>query len=230
MKIMKAIRTKKDFVEKCGFDPFTKDFVKEHVITCLRPVTKSETDLTYSCMDLEAYFRVRIDKDMSYVITKEMLDILDLTGKDLITAGFNNSFKDVSFMSLEETMGNILFQKNNKEDDDKNIVSFTEEVAREFEKCPEEPKVLTNKEMNYGAGLITNLLILRIIGNIYEKDFFIIPSSVHEVIIMPVGFGMSISEIKEMIISINKGSVSLEDKLSDNLYFYFRETEQVVQI
>ncbi len=50
------------------------------------------------------------------------------------------------------------------------------------------------------------------------KELIVIPSSIHEVIVMEKLDGMDIDDIKEMVLSVNANEVSVEDKLIDNAY------------
>ena len=51
-------------------------------------------------------------------------------------------------------------------------------------------------------------------------DIFILPSSVHEVLILPDDGNMNAQELKEMVTSINASEVAPEDRLTDNVYHY----------
>lgn len=51
-------------------------------------------------------------------------------------------------------------------------------------------------------------------------DFFILPSSVHEVLVMPDNGEMSVEELKDMVASINGDVVEPVDVLTDQVYHY----------
>ena len=54
------------------------------------------------------------------------------------------------------------------------------------------------------------------------------PSSVHELLVVPVNMGMDVGQLKEMVTSINASEVALEEQLSDNVYRY--STEKGLQV
>ena len=54
-----------------------------------------------------------------------------------------------------------------------------------------------------------------------------IPSSVHEWILLPQGEVDSVEEIKEIIVGINRSCVEPEEVLSDKVYLYKAGTGQV---
>lgn len=63
-----------------------------------------------------------------------------------------------------------------------------------------------------------------------DDDYYIIPSSVDEVLIMPCSLGMAVDDIKQMIYSVNheSGTVAEEKILSDSLYLYRKGSLEVV--
>lgn len=86
--------------------------------------------------------------------------------------------------------------------------------------------VLTNKLKNCGCGCILYPYVLEDFSTRMGKDIFILPSSRHEVLLLPDN-GMNSRELKEMVMDVNKTQVSREDFLSDNVYHYSRETKQI---
>ena len=58
--------------------------------------------------------------------------------------------------------------------------------------------------------------------NILEDDFFVLPSSVHEVVIVPASAGIPCSEMDAMVREINETQVAAEEVLGDSAYFYDR--------
>lgn len=79
--------------------------------------------------------------------------------------------------------------------------------------------VLTTKGAVNGAGVIFCDSVLR---KIRQKigDFYILPSSIHEVIVVPVSGGIECEELTEMVKTINATEVAPADRLSDKVYLY----------
>ncbi|WP_029324743.1 DUF5688 family protein [Butyrivibrio sp. AE3004] len=79
--------------------------------------------------------------------------------------------------------------------------------------------VLSNERNCYGAA---SLLIKSQMDSIAEKigDYYILPSSVHELIIIPDDGRMQARELVAMVKEVNMTSVSEQDKLSDSVYRY----------
>lgn len=87
--------------------------------------------------------------------------------------------------------------------------------------------VLSNRSRVEGAACIlyTNLLV-DFSGTI-NSSFYIIPSSTHEVLLLPIKNDAEYAEIKNMIKEINDTQVSAEEILSYSLYYFDRETGKI---
>lgn len=51
-------------------------------------------------------------------------------------------------------------------------------------------------------------------------DFFILPSSIHEIIVVPDNGEMNLKDLEDMVKEVNATQVSLADKLTDSVYHY----------
>ena len=80
--------------------------------------------------------------------------------------------------------------------------------------------VLSNKMRNYGAACIVYPHILEMIWNILQTDYYVLPSSVHEVIITPCHKSITCEELDEMIQDINATQIDAEEVLSGHAYLY----------
>lgn len=80
--------------------------------------------------------------------------------------------------------------------------------------------VLTNVKMFLGAACIFYPEVLGSIGNAVQTDFYILPSSIHECIILPAVDGYSKSELEEIVRQVNEAQVPEQEILSNYVYFY----------
>lgn len=87
--------------------------------------------------------------------------------------------------------------------------------------------VLSNNRGCLGAATILYEGILEKIGSYLGEDFYVIPSSVHEVLIYPESVGVDRERIDEIIDEVNELHVEPEEFLSDHAYFYNRETKRL---
>ena len=80
--------------------------------------------------------------------------------------------------------------------------------------------VLSNQMRSDGASCLMYLGVLERIAKIIHRNYYILPSSVHEVIVLPDRGGFEVEELNEMIKDINESELDPEDILSDHCYKY----------
>ena len=84
---------------------------------------------------------------------------------------------------------------------------------------PAEPVlvVITNAESHHGAGAILYDGVAEQVAAILE-DFFILPSSIHEVLAVRRSARLSIAELKKLVQNVNQQEVVPEERLSNHVY------------
>lgn len=87
--------------------------------------------------------------------------------------------------------------------------------------------VLSNQKQAYGAFWMTDPATLKKIGAELGQDYYVLPSSVHECIVVPADIGACEKELAEMVREINTAQVEPEEVLSDCIYYYDREAEEI---
>ena len=87
--------------------------------------------------------------------------------------------------------------------------------------------VLSNKSKLNGSGCIFYHNLLHNLCEKLECDLYILPSSIHEVILIPAYDHDSYDELTSMVKEVNSTQLSKEEILSDHVYFYSRETGQI---
>lgn len=87
--------------------------------------------------------------------------------------------------------------------------------------------ILSNQSGLYGASCMIYQDILKDFANQLEKDLIILPSSVHEVLLTPDTVNFSYDDLSTMVQTINTQDVSLEDRLSNQVYLYTRKDNQI---
>lgn len=86
--------------------------------------------------------------------------------------------------------------------------------------------VLTNSSKQFGAAVIMYKEQLEKVAERTGKNLFILPSSVHEVILLP-DFGEKPQTLKNMVEEVNETQVAEEEILSDSVYYYDRMIGQI---
>lgn len=89
--------------------------------------------------------------------------------------------------------------------------------------------VLTNQIRSFGAAVILYEGCLEMIAEYLDDNYYVLPSSVHEVIIVPEKDAPRGKEgLSEMVDEINRTQVEAEEILSDIAYYYDREKKILI--
>ena len=87
--------------------------------------------------------------------------------------------------------------------------------------------VVSNTTKINGATAMLYTGLLERFANHINSDFYILPSSIHECILIPITAEINPEELQEMVSTINDTEVPVEDVLSDSVYIFKRETGSV---
>ncbi|MCD8148752.1 MAG: DUF5688 family protein [Clostridiales bacterium] len=159
----------------------------------------------------------------SVIITNEHLKAFGISEEQLHQDALENSPKILppTLMPMQDIMENIYLEE---------MLGFgmPEEMAQMMAKTMmpevEVPMyVLTNEQKVNGAGVIFYPEMMDKIGDTLGHDLIILPSSTHEVIILPDEGNMTALETQEMVTEVNSEWVRPEELLSDGAYHYDRE-------
>ena len=90
--------------------------------------------------------------------------------------------------------------------------------------------ILSTADTIVGAHMMLRDDILSKAGDFFENDFYVLPSSVHEVLLAPVSMGIDVQELNVMVRSINGNPEVMKsiDILSDNVYSYNRDKHVLI--
>lgn len=87
--------------------------------------------------------------------------------------------------------------------------------------------VLTNKIKLYGACCILYKNLLEEFASKIGSDLYIIPSSVHEVLLLPKTIEYDDEYLSSLVKEVNSIDLSTEDILSDHVYYYSRQDDAI---
>lgn len=90
--------------------------------------------------------------------------------------------------------------------------------------------VLTTKERMYGAAAILYSGQLEAIAREVEDDFYLLPSSIHEIIILPKKYATSERYLSQMVDEINHEQLDIEEVLSNHAYLYSNLTKEITSL
>lgn len=90
--------------------------------------------------------------------------------------------------------------------------------------------VLTNQDKYLGAGCILYPNVLKDIAEKLKSNLFILPSSIHECIIMPDAGKFTTKTLGELVTDMNEHFLNKEEVLSNKVYYYHAEEEIINSI
>ncbi|MCM1273335.1 MAG: DUF5688 family protein [Clostridium sp.] len=199
-------------LDQLGFTLMNDDvcMVKDNIFLKLINMEKNKSNLS-ECpylpfMDLAISFRVMVQKDKrgmaSAALKHSDLERWNLEVDALYGIAYENTRKlfPPVIKKLETVIGEKL--------DDTRKLSQNSNLY-----------VFTNADGINGASCIVFEDILKEFGE-KHGSFFILPSSIHETLLLPVCSTKMRGELEEMVRDINKYVVSDMDYLSDSVYYY----------
>lgn len=203
-------------VEKLIDRKFILDHVEYQLVNAERNAEKLKDIPGKKIADLVAIYRVVAiaDEDgmMSYVLTKANLDRSGISFEELDEAAKKNTEKSgFSVRTMSEVMCELMGVN----------------VGQEIEE-PDGPQmyILTNARKLHGANIMLYKEYLEIAAEKMNGDFYIIPSSIHELIAVPVS-AQGLEELREMVKEVNDNQLAPEEILGYEVYRYNRETGEV---
>lgn len=181
--------------------------------------------------DMSVVYRFLISENAegiaSVVITDELMNNLHLTEEELFQFASENTkeLMPITIRSMNDVLKEMFMKDFGGE------ASMEEELGQSIEKMLNSENsfmyIISNK---YGINGATTMLYEEGIGVLAEhldEDLYILPSSIHESIAVPVSAGQSPEALAEMVMEVNGTKVPLQDRLSNNVYFFDKETREI---
>ena len=155
----------------------------------------------------------------------------DVVGRATITIRKEH----LAIWKQEEGMLFAMAQENMRRDMPELLVPMKELLEEmtgvELEKQYDVPMyVLTNKEKIFGASVLLYSEKLQELAEKTGKNLLILPSSVHEVLLMPDEEDREYGFYRQMVEEVNTTQVDPEEVLSYSLYCYDRQKKEIKEI
>lgn len=170
-------------------------------------------------VDMAAMYVVVIGKDdegmASYTLNNDHMMTMGIEYDELDAAAKKNTAEKggIIFTNVMEVMEEIMYGKP---------IEKTDIEDAEFDGF--ELFILTNRRKMFGASLMMYGELLAKIAEKAESDLYILPSSVHEVLVLKADNEIEPKELKTMVTEINGTEVAQDEVLTDNAYRYVRES------
>ena len=190
------------------------DRMKDALTVDLVPVAGNEEKLAQiphkNVEDMALVYRFEEESSVygsaSILVTNEMLAVYDITAdqlhEDAMKAAVQN--RPAKLHNMNDVMRDMM-------GDMSGLVPMNE---------PSPLWVATVEGGQNGAGVIQYPGFLDQAAEALGGDFYVLPSSVHEVLLVADDGSMEIGYLEEMVRSVNETEVSPAERLSDNVYHY----------
>ena len=201
---------------------------KEHIVP--RIVNAEENrellaDRPHQLMDdLAVTYHIQLNQEgtASIAVTDKLMEMYDISVEELHEIAVANLEEQMptSFRSMADVMKEMFFREALKElDGDREAaMSMAEEMLPPGDDGL--MYVLSNEQRLNGAAVALNEKAMEMVREQIGGDFFVLPSSLHELLIVPKSAGMELSELESMVREVNATQVEPDEKLSDHVYAY----------
>ena len=205
-------------------------WLKEHLVCRLINRKNNEKLLKYipyrKFYDLAVicYVPTKKIEDRMYfgIIRNEQMEALGLDEESLFLLALENTRKlfPVRFTALEQVIWQVAFDAGID-------VGKGREENFQMEQEAGEMYILSNTSAIYGAVAMIYPNVWEAIANKLQSDLFILPSSCHEVLVLPHTEQWSVLELADTVFTINRDCVEPKDRLSDSVYLYRRAEKKI---
>lgn len=188
--------------------------------------------IRYLDMAITFHYLVREDNDGigTIRITNEHMKLWESSLEALYLLAVNNtkslfpsvirSMDEVILGMLKEEMA--LDNENGKSDHILGSILGDQEYSNQHKMF-----ILSNEKGINGATCLLYENVLKDFTNLIHSDLFILPSSIHEVILVPYDRTITKEALIEMVRDVNYTQVARDEVLSDRVYYYSRKKNSI---
>lgn len=197
-----------------------KEYVLQNVVPCVVNLEKNkeifdEHDIAYKpFLDCAITLRIKLKSEAenkgTVKITNAMLKNLDLAFEDVIQTAYDNIEDEVEIRPIWDIVREMMGLPEGMEDPMANGNPMF---------------VVSTKDKMFGGSVIANDSILARAREVMDcNEIFVLPSSIHELILIPkTGRDYSPEILRNMVCEVNGSEVAEDEVLSDNVYVNSQE-------
>ena len=187
------------------------DYVKTHLQLCIQ--RKGNEDIVKrDFLDLEEYVRVDVGVG-SFKVKPNHLEKFGVTESVLFHAAWDCTAPTIAVEDMAQVMAEMMGIP------DEEIIAMQ----------GDNPMIVaSNKGKVFGSIAMKAKDKLAEVADRYGTDLVILPSSIHECLLMPVKEDTNFMELDAMVQEVNVTQVAPEEVLSDHAYRFCRATREIV--
>lgn len=181
--------------------------------------------------DLAIIFYVMVSGELdgigSVTVTNHIQEMWGVDTDTLFTLARTNSQRLLKgqVQSMMNVMMDIVAEHADEVDEE--LIDTVFDIYVEEEGAVSPMYVASNRNKVNGASVILYSGLLKGFADKINDSFYILPSSVHEVLFIPASTGPDAEYLKEMVYDVNRTQVAEDEILSDHIYYYDREADYV---
>ncbi len=205
--------------------------VKGRIVLKLVNTQKNETllkDIPHmEFLDLSIVFQFLVSDEnigaASILIHNAHAKLWGVDYKELYTRALKNTPRLLQYeiKSMKDVIGEMINAEKNK-----NHESDYHEYMGELDRCIP-MYVLSNQNRTDGAACMLYPNLIGDFAKAMGSDLYIIPSSIHELLLLPAGDDDESRYIRDIIREINETQLLEEEILSDSLYIYDSTSKEI---
>ena len=205
-----------------GLPKLTKEYVSGNVVMAMVNTESNQALLSdkphREVNDCSVIYRLLIDQSgdgmATTIVTDKLAEAVGMDEQELFMRASENTKKllPTRIRSMNEIIMDMMVGEGMPRD-------MAEDMVGSMEPGDVKMWVITNEKGINGA---VNMLYDENLHGLSEKlgdDLYVLPSSVHEVICVPASMGTP-EELQAMVQEVNMTAVSLEERLSNQVYHY----------
>ena len=201
------------------------DDIKDKLVVQLAEVDRNRDrlkELAYKPLDngmvMLAYVVVQEDErgSMRFAVTKDIVEGQNYDIDKMFETAMKNNEPVLVDISDAIFSDGIEFAEN----------LFDKEIN---DKLPDVMYTLTNSSTNLGAAVLYYPDIQKRIGDMLQNSYYVLPSSIHELMILPCSVNDNPEFLRKMVKEANETVVNPQEVLSDRIFMYDREKERLVE-
>lgn len=158
-------------------------------------------------LDLAVVYEIMLETDHFILIKNKMFDYHGMTEDELYHLAVKNVREQKQVVTLDQIL--------------KEMVG----VEEDLEQIP--MLIAKTKYVTHGASVMLCEDVLSEAADMLKSDLYILPSSIHEIIVLPVDFRDDVTGLKDMVNTVNQTQVLPEEFLSDSVYFFDRKLKKL---
>ena len=167
--------------------------------------------------DLSAIYYIDLGTDecgsMTTVISDYLLSQYGVSVEELHQTAIRNMASNARFCTMLEVLSEIMSD---------NV------PADAFCAADDMMFVLSNKNKINGASMLLCPSVMDMIADKVGKDYYLLPSSIHETLIVPGRPDMEVGSLASMVCEVNATQVAKEEQLSNHVYRYDYDNHSLV--